>query len=144
MPRYAVLVLVLVRGALDTSKHSVNPSRRLLPSDSSLTLADAVVPMFDGRSVSFSEDFAMMLLHTRSDIGVVGEVSAGAARTVTEVALPAGYVVAFTGMEARWPNGKALYRVSVVPDQACRPTQAALATRNDNCLAQTAAVAASP
>lgn len=132
MPRYAVPVVA--RGALEGAVDPVNPTGQPIAHDDSMRLPERIALLLDSRAVSFSEDFAMMLLTARPDVVVVGETSAGTTGSVTQIELPSGFVMAFTGMDAKWPDGRALFRVGVVPHQPCQPTVASLASGRDACL----------
>jgi C-terminal processing protease CtpA/Prc len=98
-------------------------------------------PSFGGRvvllthpvAVSFAEDFSMLLASARP-ITVVGERTAGTTGSITGAQLPGAFAAVFTGMEARWPDGRVFHGEGVVPDVVAQPTQADLREGKDRAL----------
>lgn len=80
-----------------------------------------VVLLIDERAISASEHTGLHLKAAANAI-FVGSPTAGANGNVTQFVLPGGIAVSFTGMEVRWPDGRQLQRVGLLPDVSSRPT----------------------
>ncbi|MBV8531598.1 MAG: hypothetical protein JO104_09795 [Candidatus Eremiobacteraeota bacterium] len=88
------------------------------------------VMLIDERAISQSEHSALFFRatgHTR----FVGTPTRGANGDVTSWVLPGGLIFSFSGEGVRWPNGKQLQRVGIIPDVRLEPTAADIAGNND-------------
>jgi C-terminal processing protease CtpA/Prc len=88
------------------------------------------VMLIDERAISQSEHSALFFRatgHTR----FVGTPTRGANGDVTAWFLPGGLRFAFSGEGVRWPDGRQLQRVGIIPDVRVEPTARDIATAND-------------
>ncbi|MFZ0030613.1 MAG: S41 family peptidase, partial [Candidatus Cybelea sp.] len=88
------------------------------------------VMLVDERAISQSEHSALFFRatgHTR----FVGTPTQGANGDVTSMALPGGLTFSFSGEGVRWPDGRQLQRVGIIPDVRVEPTASDIATGND-------------
>lgn len=82
------------------------------------------------RTVSAAENLSMMLVDL-PDLSVVGRRSAGTNGNITGMQLPGGYVMSFTGMDVRFPDGSTFHSVGIEPDVEVVPTRADWAAGRD-------------
>lgn len=92
-----------------------------------------IVVLIDGRAISQSEHSALFF-EAAADVTFVGTPTAGANGDVTNLTLPGGLSVYFTGHDVRWPDGRQLQRVGVQPDVEVAPTLAGLRAGDDEVL----------
>lgn len=88
------------------------------------------VMLIDERAISQSEHSALFFRetgHTR----FVGTPTQGANGDVTSMFAPGGVGLLFSGEGVRWPNGKQLQRVGIIPDVRVEPTALDIADGND-------------
>jgi C-terminal processing protease CtpA/Prc len=88
------------------------------------------VMLIDERAISQSEHSGLFLRgagHTR----FVGTPTAGANGDVTSMVAPGDLTLYFSGEGVRWPDGKQLQRVGLIPDVRVEPTALDIATGND-------------
>lgn len=88
------------------------------------------VMLIDERAISQSEHSALFFRatgHTR----FVGMPTRGANGDVTSMVLPGDLYFNFSGEGVRWPNGRQLQRVGIIPDVRAEPTAADIASGND-------------
>jgi C-terminal processing protease CtpA/Prc len=86
--------------------------------------------LIDERALSQSEHSALFFRatgHTR----FVGTPTGGANGDVTSMVVPGGVMFHFSGEGVRWPDGKQLQRVGVIPDVRVEPSASDIATGND-------------
>lgn len=86
-------------------------------------------PAYEGRTVLLIDEeavsqaeYSAMMFHAANGTLFVGSPSQGANGDVTDVALPGGLRLSFTGNGARHPDGAPLQRRGIVPDVYVRPT----------------------
>lgn len=88
------------------------------------------VMLIDDRAISQSEHSALFFRvagHTR----FVGTPTRGANGDVTRMIAPGGVGLLFSGEGVRWPDGRQLQRVGIIPDVRVEPTASDIATGND-------------
>lgn len=107
-------------------------------------LLQPVVLVTDTMSVSFAEDFSMLLASTGRLKAIVGRATAGTTGSVTGMQLPGGFQFFMTGMEARWPNGDRHFGRGVVPTILVEPTARDYAEGKDPMLARAVAELRAP
>ena len=81
----------------------------------------STVLLIDERAISQAEHTGLFL-KAASDITFVGGGTTGANGDVTEFILPGGITVRLTGQNVRFPDGRQLQRIGLVPDIEVRPT----------------------
>lgn len=104
--------------------------QRLPASNSRPRFAGKVLVLIDENAISQSEH-SVLMYKAAAPVTVIGTPSQGANGDVTNVALPGGLNVGFSGHDVRWADGKRLQRVGIVPDIAVAPTVAGLAAGRD-------------
>jgi len=92
-----------------------------------------VVVLIDERAISQSEH-ACLDLEAANAVTFVGSPTAGANGDITDVTLPGGMAVTFTGHEVRHADGRQLQRVGIRPHIPVRPTIAGLRAGRDEVL----------
>ena len=88
------------------------------------------VMLIDERAISQSEHSALFFRatgHTR----FVGMPTRGANGDVTSMVLPGEIYFNFSGEGVRWPDGRQLQRVGIIPDVRVEPTAADIGSGND-------------
>lgn len=88
------------------------------------------VMLIDERAISQSEHSALFFRatgHTR----FVGTPTRGANGDVTVMLIPGGLSFSFSGEGVRWPDGRQLQRVGIIPDVRVEPTASDIASAND-------------
>lgn len=91
------------------------------------------VMLIDERAISQSEHTGLFF-EAAAGTRFVGSPSAGANGDVTDLSLPGGLFVGFTGHDVRHADGRRLQRVGLVPDVPVRPTLAGLRLGKDEVL----------
>jgi C-terminal processing protease CtpA/Prc len=104
-----------------------------LPESAGPPYKGEIVVLIDERAISQSEHSALFF-EAAADVTFVGSPTAGANGDVTNLALPGGLSVYFTGHDVRWPDGRQLQRVGVLPDVEAAPTLAGLRAGEDEVL----------
>ena len=79
------------------------------------------VMLIDERAISQSEHSGLFYKAANGTI-FIGSPTAGANGDVTSFFVPGGIRISFSGHDVRWPDGKQLQRVGLVPDVAVAPT----------------------
>ena len=80
-----------------------------------------IVMLIDERAMSRAEHTGLYLKAV-SGATFVGSPSAGANGEITSMVLPGGITMGFTGQAVRWPDGRQLQRIGLIPDVLVRPT----------------------
>lgn len=121
---------------LDIQSYEIEPLpmyhefyQMLDPTDGPRYLKPTVM-LVDERAISQSEHSALFFReagHTR----FVGTPTRGANGDVTSMIVPGGISLSFSGEGVRWPDGKQLQRVGIIPDVRVEPTARDIATGND-------------
>jgi Peptidase family S41 len=91
------------------------------------------VMLIDERAISQSEHTGLFL-KAANGTTFIGSQTTGANGDVTAVVLPGGLRVTFTGHDVRWPDGRQLQRVGLVPDIEVKPTIAGIRAGRDELL----------
>jgi hypothetical protein len=94
------------------------------------TYLGPTVMLIDERAMSQSENSALFFRaanHTR----FVGTPTIGADGDVTALVAPGGVGLLFSGLGVRWPDGRQLQRVGILPDVRVEPTALDIASGND-------------
>jgi C-terminal processing protease CtpA/Prc len=92
-----------------------------------------VVTLVDGSTISQAEHTAL-LLEAATGTRFVGAQTAGADGDVTDLVLPGGVRVLFTGAEVRHADGRPLEGVGIVPEVKVEPTIEGLRAGRDEVL----------
>lgn len=79
------------------------------------------VMLIDERTISQAEHTGLFL-RSANGTKFVGSQTAGANGDVTSFFIPGGIQIAFTGQSVRFPDGKQLQRIGLVPDVDVKPT----------------------
>ncbi|MCE9522533.1 MAG: hypothetical protein K8S25_08900 [Alphaproteobacteria bacterium] len=90
--------------------------------------------LIDERAISQAEHTALFFKAAAADLTFVGSPTNGTDGDVTQVALPGGLGVFFTGHDVRHANGAQLQRVGIQPDVPVSPTLAGLRAGRDEVL----------
>jgi C-terminal processing protease CtpA/Prc len=88
------------------------------------------VMLIDERAISSSEHSALFF-HAANRTRFVGTPTDGANGDVTSMVAPGAVQMYFSGEGVRYPDGRQLQRVGVVPDVRVEPTAFDIANRND-------------
>lgn len=91
------------------------------------------VMLVDERTVSQAEHTGLYLL-AANGTKFVGSPSAGCDGEITTIALPGSITVGFTGQSVRYPDGRELQRMGLVPDLVARPTVSGIRDGRDEVL----------
>jgi C-terminal processing protease CtpA/Prc len=91
------------------------------------------VMLIDERAGSQSEHSGLMY-KTANGTVFIGSPTVGANGDVTGFMAPGGIRIPFSGHDVRWPDGKQLQRVGLVPDVEVRPTIAGVRAGRDEVL----------
>ncbi|HEY7034019.1 MAG TPA: S41 family peptidase [Thermomicrobiales bacterium] len=98
-----------------------------------------VVVLIDARAISQAEHTCLYLEAT-ADATFVGGPTNGANGNVTNLVLPGGIEVTFTGMEVRHADGRQLQRLGIQPHVPVEPTLAGVRAGRDEVLAAAVAL----
>ena len=104
-----------------------------IPSTDKPRYAGKTVMLIDERAVSQSEH-AGVFFRTANGTVFIGSPTQGANGDVTSFMAPGGISINFTGVDARWPDGKQLQRVGLAPDVLVRPTTEGIRAGRDEVL----------
>jgi C-terminal processing protease CtpA/Prc len=92
-----------------------------------------VVMLIDDRAISQSEHSGLFY-EAANGIKFIGAPTAGANGDVTQLSLPGGLYVVFTGHDVRHADGRQLQRIGLQPDIPAAPTRAGLRAGKDEVL----------
>lgn len=104
-----------------------------LPTTTKPRYTGKVVVLIDDRAISQSEHSAMMFAAARP-VTFVGTPTTGANGDVTNVVVPGGLSVSFSGHDVRHPDGRQLQRIGIQPDIRVAPTWQGLRAGRDEVL----------
>ena len=104
-----------------------------LPPTTSAVYARPTVLLIDERAISQSEHSGLFF-KAANGTTFVGSPTTGANGDVTSLILPGGLQVRFTGHDVRWPDGRQLQRIGLVPDIEVKPTIAGIRAGRDEVL----------
>ena len=93
-----------------------------------------VVVLINYQAVSQSEHTCLILKAARPDTVFIGQTTIGANGDVTNIVLPGGLSMAFSGQAVTWVDGKQLQRVGVIPDIPVEPTAKGILASKDEIL----------
>ena len=91
------------------------------------------VMLIDERAVSQAEHTGLWF-EAANGTKFIGSNSAGVDGDMTNLVLPGGIYVSFTGQEVRHADGRQLQRIGLVPDIAVRPTVGGIRQGRDEVL----------
>jgi C-terminal processing protease CtpA/Prc len=91
------------------------------------------VMLIDERAISQSEHSGLFY-KAANGTTFIGSGTTGANGDVTSMVLPGGMRVSFTGHDVRWPDGRQLQRVGLIPDVPVTPTIAGIRAGRDEVL----------
>lgn len=104
-------------------------------------IAPSPAPRYTGRTVLLVDERSMsqaeytaMLLQAAAGTRLVGSATAGAVGDTTNVCLPGGVCVLFTGQRFEYPDGRSVQGRGVRPDVEARPTVKGLRAGRDEVL----------
>ena len=104
-----------------------------LPQTETWVYDKPTVMLIDERAISQSEHTGLFF-KAANGTTFVGSGTTGANGDVTVMVLPGGLRVTFTGHEVRWPDGRQLQRIGLVPDVVVTPTIAGIRAGKDEVL----------
>lgn len=104
-----------------------------LPKSDKWKYAGPTVMLIDERAISQSEHSGLFY-ESANGTRFIGTPSAGANGDVTDLTLPGGIEVYFTGHDVRHADGRQLQRVGLAPDVAVAPTRKGLHDGKDEVL----------
>lgn len=107
--------------------------QELPPGDGKPMYRGRVVMLIDSRTQSQAEHTGLFF-EAACDLVYVGSPSAGSNGDVTNMVLPGGLQLSFTGQGVRRPDGRQLQRVGITPHIAVAPTLAGLRAGRDEVL----------
>jgi C-terminal processing protease CtpA/Prc len=113
--------------AVETALQTIDPAPR------GQRYRGPTVMLMDERSVSQAEHTGLFL-RAANGTRFVGSPTAGADGEITTVSLPGGMTVGFTGQGIRFPDGRQVQRIGLVPDLEVRPTLAGIRGGRDEVL----------
>ena len=103
-------------------------------------VAGKLVLLTGGGAISYAESWAGVFENAR--LGpIVGGPTAGTNGNINKMMLPGGYLVLFTGMRVRKPDGSPHHGVGIIPTVAVAPTLAGVRSGRDEVLERGLALA---
>lgn len=113
---------------------SIRSLQRLPPLPQGAAIyAGKIVVLIDDRAISQAEH-SCLFLQEAAGATFIGSPTHGANGNVTNVRLPGGLRMTFTGMDVRHVDGKQLQRVGIQPHITVRPTLAGIRAGKDEVL----------
>ncbi|HEV7921334.1 MAG TPA: S41 family peptidase [Thermoanaerobaculia bacterium] len=104
-----------------------------LPSAEKPKYRGKMVVLIDDRAISQSEH-SCLFFEAANGATFIGSPTAGANGDVTNLTLPGGFRIGFTGHDVRHADGRQLQRLGIQPDVAVEPTIAGLRAGRDEVL----------
>jgi C-terminal processing protease CtpA/Prc len=101
--------------------------------DPDLHYGGPVVVLIDETAVSASEDFCIYMRNARRAT-FVGSPTTGTNGNITNISLPWGYSISFTGVRVTYADGARFQNIGILPDVEARPTLAGLRAGRDEVL----------
>jgi C-terminal processing protease CtpA/Prc len=89
--------------------------------------------LIDERAISQAEHSGLFYRAANGTV-FIGSPTQGADGDVTNFMAPGGIRIAFTGLDVRWPDGRQLQRVGLVPDIEVHPTITGIQAGRDEVL----------
>jgi len=75
-----------------------------------------IVALIDSSTISHGEHSCIYLKACRPEVVFIGRTTNGAIANVTNIILPGGVLVGFSGMGYQHPGGKNIQRCGIIPD----------------------------
>jgi C-terminal processing protease CtpA/Prc len=125
--------LVTARGDGDLGATMLQFEQRLPPAAGAPYLGK-VVMLIDETTQSQAEHTGLFF-EAMTDVTFIGGPTAGANGDVTQMVLPGGYALSFSGHDVRHADGRQLQRLGLQPHVAVAPTIAGMARGEDEVLA---------
>jgi C-terminal processing protease CtpA/Prc len=104
-----------------------------LPPGSGAVYTRPTAMLIDERAISQSEHSGLFF-KAANGTTFIGSPTTGANGDVTSLVLPGGLQMRFTGHDVRWPDGRQLQRIGLIPDIEIRPTIAGIRAGRDEVL----------
>ena len=104
-----------------------------LPTSDKWVYPGKIVVLIDEHAISQSEHTALFF-EAAAGAKFIGSRTAGANGDVTQLSIPGGLTLYFTGHDVRHADGRQLQRVGIVPDIEVRPTIAGIRAGKDEVL----------
>ncbi|HSW51058.1 MAG TPA: S41 family peptidase, partial [Bryobacteraceae bacterium] len=104
-----------------------------LPEPSQWTYRGRTVMLIDERTMSQAEH-AGLFFEAANGTKFIGSRSAGADGDITNIVVPGGITISFSGQEIRHADGRPLQRVGLIPDVEVKPTIAGIRAGRDEVL----------
>ena len=104
-----------------------------LPTSDKWKYKGKTVTLIDERAISQSEHTGLFL-EAACGTSFIGSRTAGANGDITNLTLPGGIVIGFTGHDVRHADGRQLQRIGLVPHVEVRPTLAGIRAGKDEVL----------
>ncbi|MFB3776403.1 MAG: S41 family peptidase [Bryobacteraceae bacterium] len=104
-----------------------------LPEPSQWTYRGRTVMLIDERTISQAEH-AGLFFRAANGTRFIGSRSAGADGDITNIVVPGGVTISFSGQEIRHADGRPLQRVGLIPDVEVKPTIAGIRAGRDEVL----------
>ena len=104
-----------------------------LPPTTTNVYTRPTVLLIDERAISQSEHSGLFY-KAANGTTFVGSATTGANGDVTSLVLPGGLQVRFTGHDVRWPDGRQLQRIGLVPDIEVKPSVEGIRAGRDEVL----------
>ncbi len=95
--------------------------------------AGRTVMLIDDRAISQSEHSGLMYKAANGTV-FIGSATAGAVGDTTEMLAPGGILIGFSGADQRWPDGRQLQQIGLLPDIEAKPTIAGIRAGRDEVL----------
>jgi C-terminal processing protease CtpA/Prc len=108
-------------------------SSTIIPTTNLPKYKGKIVALIDERTADRAEE-AALFLEAATKVQFVGTPSAGVIGATTDLALPGGLVVSFSGQDVRHSNGGPLQRLGIQPNISVPPTVAAIREGRDEAL----------
>lgn len=108
-------------------------SEQRLPPTSKPRYPGKTVMLIDERAQSQAEHNGLLYRAANGTI-FIGSPTSGADGAVSFFVAPGGIRINFSGSDVRWPDGKQLQRVGLIPDIEVRPTIAGVRAGRDEVL----------
>lgn len=93
-----------------------------------------VVVLINGFAISQAEHTCLILKSARPDAVFIGLPTAGANGDMTNVVVPGGITMSFSGQAVTWVDGRPLQRAGIIPDVHVSPTVAGTFAGTDEIL----------
>lgn len=120
-------------GGSPSSQRTVTTTFESLPPSDKRGYDGKTVVLIDERAQSLAEESALML-KSAARATLIGTPTAGADGNVTNLYVPGGVLIQFTGVGVSYPDGRQLQRVGLIPDIEVAQTIAGIRAGRDEVL----------